>query len=142
METCRHWAKGWCIRADACRFAHPAPGAAGTTPGSAPDPPANARVGALSLSRSDHHEKLLRDVVEAAQGGGLPAVGYAVARGGTTVWAVALPCGRVALLTPFPVVPWSDMAILQEASLVWVCTWHTHPAGMDPQRWQARAVVT
>ena len=24
----------------------------------------------------------------------------------------------------------------------WVCTWHTHPAGMDPQRWQARAVVT
>ena len=24
----------------------------------------------------------------------------------------------------------------------WVCTWHTHPARMDRQRWQARAVVT
>ena len=23
VETCRHWAKGWCMRADACRFAHP-----------------------------------------------------------------------------------------------------------------------
>ena len=25
VETCRHWAKGWCMRADACRFAHPQP---------------------------------------------------------------------------------------------------------------------
>ena len=23
VETCRHRAKGWCMRADACRFAHP-----------------------------------------------------------------------------------------------------------------------
>ena len=25
VETCRHWAKGWCMRADACRFTHPQP---------------------------------------------------------------------------------------------------------------------
>ena len=25
VETCRHWAKGWCMRADACRLAHPQP---------------------------------------------------------------------------------------------------------------------
>ena len=25
VETCRHWAKGWCMWADACRFAHPQP---------------------------------------------------------------------------------------------------------------------
>ena len=25
VETCRHWAKGWCMRADACRCAHPQP---------------------------------------------------------------------------------------------------------------------
>ena len=25
VETCRHWAKGWCMRADACRFADPQP---------------------------------------------------------------------------------------------------------------------
>ena len=25
VETCRHWAKWWCMRADACRFAHPQP---------------------------------------------------------------------------------------------------------------------
>ena len=25
VETCRHGAKGWCMRADACRFAHPQP---------------------------------------------------------------------------------------------------------------------
>ena len=69
-----------------------------------------AHVGALNLHRSDHHEKLLRNVVETAQGGGLPAVGYAVAYGSRTVWAVALPCGVAALLNPFPVVPWRDMA--------------------------------
>ena len=23
VETCRHWAKGWCMRADACRYANP-----------------------------------------------------------------------------------------------------------------------
>ena len=22
-EVCRHWARGWCMRADACRYAHP-----------------------------------------------------------------------------------------------------------------------
>ena len=25
VETCRHWAKGWCMRADACCYAHPKP---------------------------------------------------------------------------------------------------------------------
>ena len=77
-----------------------------------------------------------------AQGGGLPAVGYAVESGGMTEWAVALPCGMAALLTPFPVVPWRDVVTVQEANLGWVCTWHTHPAGMDPREWQAKAVVT
>ena len=47
-----------------------------------------------------------------------------------------------ALLTPFPVLPWRDVVTLQEANLGWVCTWHTHPAGMDPHGWQAKAVVT
>ena len=75
------------------------------------------------------------DVVEKAQGAWLQAVGYVVAHRSKIVWAVALPCVVAALLTPFPVVPWRDMALLQEASLGRVCTWHTHPAGMDPQRW-------
>ena len=69
-------------------------------------------------------------------------MGHAVAHGGWTVLAVALPCGMAVLLTPFLGVPWRDMVTLQEPSLEWVCTWHTHPAGMDPHRWQARAVVT
>ena len=34
------------------------------------------------------------------------------------------------------------MVTVQEANLGWVCTWHTHPAGMDPREWQAKAVVT
>ena len=53
-ETCKHRAKGWCMRADACRFAHPQPPVPqgvlqdlllvlGTI----------ARVGALRLSRWD-----------------------------------------------------------------------------------------
>ena len=58
------------------------------------------------------------------------------------MWAVALPCGMAALLTPFPVVPWRDMATLQEAPVGWVCAWHTHPASMDPHGSQARAMVT
>ena len=147
VETCRHWAKGWCMRADACRFAHPQL----PVPRGLPQElllilQAMARVGALSLDRSwDHgrgHGTLLQDAVVKAQGGGLPAVGYAVESGGLTEWAVALPCGMAALLTPFPVVPWRDMVTVQEANLGWVCTWHTHPAGMDPREWQAKAVVT
>ena len=51
----------------------------------------------------------MRDVVAKAQGGGLPAVGYAVECDGLTEWAAALPCGMAALLTPFPVVPCRDM---------------------------------
>ena len=35
---------------------------------------------------------------------------------------VALPRGMLALLTPFPVVPWRDMVAVQEANLGWVCT--------------------
>ena len=109
VETCRHWAKGWCMRADACRFAHPQP----------PVPrgvaqelllilQAMARVGALSLDRSQGHGRghgtLLQEAVVKAQGGG-----YAVESGGLTEWAVALPCGMAALLTPFPAVPWRDV---------------------------------
>ena len=147
VETCRHWAKGWCMRADACRYAHPQP----PVPRGVPQElllilQAMARVGALSLDRSqDHgrgHGTLLQEAVVKAQGGGLPALGYAVESGGLTEWAVALPCGMAALLTPLPVVPWRDVVAVQEANLGWVCTWHTHPAGMDPREWQAKAVVT
>ena len=143
VQTCRHWAKGWCMRAYACRYAHPQP----PVPQGVPQDlllilQAIARVGALSLSRARSHKTMMREVVERAQGGELPAVGYAVACGGKTEWAVALPCGMAALLTLFPVVPWRDMATIQEANLGWVCTWHTHPASMDPHAWQAKAVVT
>ena len=136
VKTCRHWAKGWCTRADACRFAHPQP----PVPQGVPQDlllilQATARVGALSLRLTQRHETLMREVVERAQGGGLPAVGYAMACGSRTVWAVALPCGMAALLTPFLVVPWRDMVNLQEANLGWVCTWHRHPASMDPHEW-------
>ena len=64
-----------------------------------------ARVGPLRLSRLHRHKGVLCEVVEAAQSGGLLAVGYAVAHAGRVVWAVALPCGVVVLLTPVPVVP-------------------------------------
>ena len=83
VETSRHWAKGWCMRADACRYAHPQP----PVPRGVPQNlllilQAMARVGALSLDRSQSlgrgHGTLLREVVAKAQGGGLPAVGYAV----------------------------------------------------------------
>ena len=138
VETCRHWGKGRCMRADACRFAHPQP----PVPRGVPQElllilQAMARVEALSLDRSqDHgrgHGTLLQEAVVKAQGGGLPAVGYAVESGGLTEWAVALPCGMAALLTPSPVVPWRDVVTVQEANLGTVCTWHTHPAGMDPR---------
>ena len=143
VETCRHLAKGWCMRADACRFAQPGP----VVPRRVPQDlllilKAIARVGALPFSRSDRHEGLLHDVVEAAHAGGLPAVGYAVANEGRILWPMALPCGVATLLTPFPVVPWRDMVTLEEASLGWVCTWHTHPAGMDVHQRQSRAVGT
>ena len=84
----------------------------------------------------------MREVVERAQGGQLAAVGYTVACEGRTEWAVALPCRMAAVLTPFPVVSWRDMVTIQEANQGWVCTWHTHPAGMDPDEWQAKADVT
>ena len=138
---------GWCMRADACWFAHPQL----PVPRGIPQElllilQAMARVKALSLDRSQGHGRghggLLQEVVVKAQGGGLPAVGYAVDSGGLTEWAVALPCGMAALLTPFPVVPWRDMVSVQEANLGWVCTWHTHPAGMDPRELQAKAVMT
>ena len=147
VKTCRHWAKGWCMRAAACRFTHPQP----PVPRGVPQellliPQAMARVGALSLDRSQGHGPghgtLLQEVVAKAQGGGLLAVGYALESGGLTKWAVALPCGMAALLTPFPVVSWRDMVTVQEANLGWVCTWHTHSAGMDPCEWQAKAVMT
>ena len=126
VETCRHWAKGWCMRADAWRVAHPQP----PVPRGVPQDlllilQAMAGVGALSLDRSRGHGTLLQEVVVKAQAGGLPAVGYAVESGGLTEWAVALPCRMAALLTPFPVVPWRDVVTIQEANLGWVCTWHT-----------------
>ena len=126
VETCRHWAKWWCMRVHTCRFPHPQP----PVPQGVPQDwllilGTIARVRALQLNRSDGHEQLLCDVVEAARTGGLPAVGYAVARAGRVVWAVALPCGIAALLTMFLVVPWRDMVSLQEASLGRVCRWHT-----------------
>ena len=147
VETCRHWAKGWCMRADACRFAHPqAPVPRGVPQESLLILQAMARVGALSLDRSHAHGRghgtLLEEVVVKAQRGGLPAVGYAVESRGLTEWAVALPCGMAALLTLFPVVRWRDMVTVQEANLGWVFTWHTHHAGMDPREWQAKAVMT
>ena len=147
VENCRHWAKGGCMRADACRFAHPQP----PVPRGVPQEllrflQAMARVGALSLDRSQGHGRghgtLLQEVVVKAQGGGLSAVGYAVESGGLTEWAVALPWGMAALLTPFPAVIWRDVVTVQKANLGWVCTWHTHPAGMDPREWEAKAVVT
>ena len=142
-ETCSHWAKGWCMRANACRFAHPQhPVPRGVPQNLLLILRAIARVGALSLHLSRHHETQMREVVEKAQGGGLTAVGYAVVHGSRLVWAVALPCGRAFLLTPFSVVLCRDVVTLQEASLGWMCTWHTHPAGMDPHGWQARAVLT
>ena len=146
VETCKHWAKGWCMRAGACQFAQPQP----LVPRGVPQElllilQAMAREGALSLDRSQGHGRghgmLLQEVVVKAQGGGLPAVRYAVESGGLTEWAVALPCGMAAVLTPFPVVPWRDVVTVQEANLGWVCTWHTYPAGMDPREWQAKAVV-
>ena len=83
MDTCRHWGKGLCMRADACRFAHPQPP---VPSGVHHDLPllleTIARVGAIRLSRSSRQEELLRDVMEAAQSGGLPAVGYAFAHAG------------------------------------------------------------
>ena len=101
-----------------------------------------ARVGAILLHRSARQEELLRDVMQATQSGGLPAVGYAVTHEGRVMWALALPCGIATLLTPFPVVPWRNMASFQEVTLGWVCTRHTHPASMNPQPWQARAMVS
>ena len=106
VETCRHWAKGWCMQADACRLARRQP----PVPRGVPQElllilQAMALVGALSLDRSQGHgpghRTLLQEVVVKAQGGGLPAVGYAVESGGLTEWAVALPCGMAALFTPF-----------------------------------------
>ena len=79
-----------------------------------------ARVGAIRLYRSARQEELLRDVMETAQSGALPAVGYVVTHTGRVVWAMALLCGMVVLLTPFPVVPWRDVVSIQEATLGWV----------------------
>ena len=114
LETCKHWSRRWCMRANACRYAHPEPPVRQGVP---QDLllilQALARVGALSLSRSQSlsrsHGTLMPEIVENAQGGGRPAVGYAVLCEGRTEWAVALPCGMAALVTPFPVVACRDM---------------------------------
>ena len=46
VETCKHWAKRWCMRADACRLAHPqAPVPQGVPQESAPDPPGHRTSG-------------------------------------------------------------------------------------------------
>ena len=55
------------MRADTCRFAHPQPPVPQGVPQDLLQVPGTiARVEALRLSRSDRHEGLLRDVVEAA----------------------------------------------------------------------------
>ena len=59
-----------------------------------------ARLGALCLSRSARHEELLCDVVGAAQGGGLPVVGYAVVHAGSVVWAVECHAGLYRVSPP------------------------------------------
>ena len=72
VETCRHWAKGWCMQADACRYAQPQPPVLHGLP---QDLllilQAMARVEDLSLSRSQSlsrsHGTLMREVVEKAQ---------------------------------------------------------------------------
>ena len=116
VETCRHWAKGWCMRADACRYAHPQP----PVPQGVPkDPPSHGSCGGPQPEPEPEPQPeprdAVRDVVAKAQGGGLPTVGYAVACEGRTEWAVALPCGMAALLTPFSVVPWRDMVAVEAA---------------------------
>ena len=77
VETCRHWAKGWCMQTDACRYAHPQlPVPQGVAQDLLVILQAIACVGALRVSRVASHETLMREVVEEAQGGGgLPAVG-------------------------------------------------------------------
>ena len=80
VETSRHLAKGWCMGADARRYAHPEP----PVPQGVPQDlflilQAMARVGAIRLSCAPSHGTLMREVVARAQGGGLPAVGYALA---------------------------------------------------------------
>ena len=46
VETCRHWAKGWCMRADPVLVCPPpAAGAAGSSPGITPDPPGHGPSG-------------------------------------------------------------------------------------------------
>ena len=118
VETCMHWAKGWCMRADTCCFAHPQP----PVPQGVPKDlllilQAIARVGALSLRRFQHHETLMREVVEKAQVGGVPAVGYVVAHGSRMVMVVALPCGMAVLLNPLPLMPCRDVVTRHQASL-------------------------
>ena len=75
----------------------------------APSPRDGRRVGVLRFSRSDRPDDLLRDVVEAAQGGRLPAVGYAFNHAGRGVWTVVLRFRTAALLNPSPVVLWRNM---------------------------------
>ena len=80
------------MRADACRFAHPQPPVpSGVHHDLLMVLQTVARVGAIRHNRSARQEELLRDVMEAAQSGGLPAVRHAVAHAGRVVWAVALP---------------------------------------------------
>ena len=137
------------VHAGRCLPIRPPPtaGAAGSTPGMAPDPPGHGSCGVLSLRQNQSlgwsHGTLMREVVEKAEGGrGSRRWGTPVTCEGRTEWAPALLCGMAARLSPFPVVPWRDMIAVQEANLGWVCTWHTHRAGMDPPEWQAKAVVT
>ena len=128
--------------ADVCRFAHPQPPMLQGVPQDMLLVQKRiARVGALRLSLLDRHEGLLGDVVEAAQSGGLPAVGYAVAHAGRVVWPVAVPCDEEDLHTRFPVVPWRDMVSARDASLGG-CARGTPTRRAWTRRWQARAVVT
>ena len=87
-------------------------------------------VDGLRLARSERYVDLLRNMVEAAHCGGLPAVGYAPASAGKVMWALVLACGMTGRLIPFPAVSWREM-FLQEACVGWLCTWHTPLGGID-----------
>ena len=130
------------MRADTCRFALFQPLVPQGVPGTGDDPWDDPPRGALCLKRSHRNEVLLCDVVEAcakwgASNGwvrGCPC-GQGREGGGTALW-----CSRLA--HPVTGGPMEGHVVLQEASLGWVCTWHTHTAVMDPLRWHAHAVVT
>ena len=97
--TCRHWARGWCMRADVPLCPPSAPGAVGVHQDLLLVLETIARVGAIRLNCCAHQEGRLHDVVEAVPSGGLPAVGYTVAHAGVGS-GIAMWDGSLAHPTP------------------------------------------